>query len=83
MGQLYSTLPGTQGMPGSVYVCIEVFLRWLSSADTVARVVIGKDVAVDTSAKTNVETAHLPQVDSISMGEEDCKSERTHIHKTG
>lgn len=69
-------------MPGSIYVCIEVLLRGLAGADTIAWVVIGKDVAVDASAKANVETAHLPQVDRISMGEKHCKSERLHIQKT-
>lgn len=64
-------------MPGSVYVCIEVLLRGLAGADTIARVVIGKDVAVDASAKADVEAAHLPQVDRISMREKDCESEDT------
>lgn len=57
-------------MPGRIYVCIEVLLSGLASADTVARVIIGKDVAVDTCAKADVETTHLPEVNCITMGEE-------------
>lgn len=64
-------------MPGRIYVCIEVLLSGLASADTVARVIIGKDVAVDASAKADVETAHLPEVNCITMGEEHRKSGRT------
>lgn len=79
MGQLYHDTPCAQGVPGSINVCVEVLLGGLASADTVAWVVIGKDVAVDASAKADVETAHLAQVDSVTVGEEHCKSERTHI----
>lgn len=64
-------------MPGCIYVCIEVLLSGLASADTVARVIIRKDVAVDASAKTDVETAHLPEVNRITMGEEHRESGRT------
>lgn len=64
-------------MPGCIYVCIEVLLGGLASADTVARVIIGKDVAVDASAKADVETAHLPEVNCITMGEEHRESGRT------
>lgn len=65
-------------MPGSIYVCVEVLLRGLASADSVARVVVGEDVAVDAGAEADVETAHLAQVDGITVGEEHCESERTH-----
>lgn len=64
-------------MPGRIYVCIEVLLSGFASADTVARVIIGKDVAVDASAKADVETAHLPKVNCITMGEEHRESGRT------
>lgn len=83
MGQLYDNIPCAQGMPGSIYVCVEVFLSGLASTDTVAWVVVGEDVAVDASAKADVETAHLAQIDCVTVGEEHCKSERIHIQKTG
>lgn len=69
MGQLYHNIPCAQGVPGRIYVCVEVLLSGLASADTVAWVVVGKDVAVDASAKANVETAHLAQVDCVTVGE--------------
>lgn len=78
MGQLYYNVPCAQGVPGSVYVCIKILLRRFASADTIAWVVIRKDVAVDSSAKPNVEAAHLAQVDSISMGEKHRESGRIH-----
>lgn len=64
-------------MPGRIYVCIEVLLSGLAGADTVARVIIRKDVAVDASAKADVETAHLPKVNCITMGEEHRESGKT------
>lgn len=64
-------------MPGRVDVCVEVLLRGLASADAVARVIIGEDVAVDASAEADVEAAHLPEVHCISMGEQNCESEET------
>lgn len=70
-------------MPGGIYVWVEVLLSGLASADAVAWVVVGKDVAVDAGAKADVETAHLAQVDRVTVGEEYCKSERTHIPTTG
>lgn len=63
-------------MPSSIYVCIEVLLSGLASADAVSWVVVGKDVAVDAGAETDVETAHLAQVHRITMGEKHCKPER-------
>lgn len=67
-------------MPGSIYVCIEVLLGGLAGADAVAWVVVGKDVAVDSSAEADVETTHLAKVDSVAMGEENCKSKRDNAH---
>lgn len=43
-------LPGAQGVPGRINISIKVLLRGLASANTVARVIIGKDVAVDACA---------------------------------
>lgn len=63
-------------MPGSIYVCVEVLLGGFAWADAVARVVVGKDVAVDSSAEANVEATHLAEVDGVAMGEEHCKSKR-------
>lgn len=82
MGQLYHYIPCAQSVPGRIYVCIEVLLSGLASTDAIAWVVVRKDVAVDASAKADVETAHLAEVDRITMGEEHCKSERTNIHRT-
>lgn len=64
-------------MPGCIYVCIEVLLSRLAGADTIARVIVRKDVAVDTSAKADVKTAHLPEVNCITMGEEHRESAKT------
>lgn len=64
-------------MPGRVDVCVEVLLRGLASADAVARVIIGEDVAVDASAEADVEAAHLPEVHCISMGEQNRESAET------
>ena len=81
MGQSYHHLPCAQGMPGSVYVCIEVLLRGFASADSIAGVVVGKDVAVDASAKSDVEAAHLAEVDCIAMREKHCEPERRDVVK--
>lgn len=67
-------IPCAQSVPGSIYVCVEVLLRGFAWADAVARVVVGKDVAVDSSAEANVETTHLAKVDGVAMREEHCKS---------
>lgn len=64
-------------MPGSIYICIEVLLSGFSSADAVARVIVGEDVAVDSSTKANVETAHLAEIDCIAVGEKHRKPEGT------
>lgn len=64
-------------MPGRVNVCVEVLLRGLASADAVARVIVGEDVAVDASAEADVEAAHLPEVHCVSMGEQYRESEET------
>lgn len=82
MEQLYHNIPCAQSVPGSIYVCVEVLLSGLASAGAIAWVVVGKDVAVDASAKADIETAHLAKVNCITMGEEHCKSERMNIHKT-
>lgn len=66
-------------MPGSIYVCVEVLLSRLASANAIAWVVVRKDVAVDSGAKADVETAHLAEVNSITMGEQHCKSERRRV----
>lgn len=63
-------------MPGSIYVCIEVLLGGFAGANAIARVVVGKDVAVDSSPEADVEATHLAKVDSVAMGEEHCKSKR-------
>lgn len=62
-------------MPGRVNVRIEVLLRGLASADAVARVIIGEDVAVDASAEADVEAAHLAEVHCVSMGEQNGEPE--------
>lgn len=64
-------------MPGRVNVCIEVLLCGLASADAVARVIIGEDVAVDASAEADVEAAHLAEVHRIPMGEQNGEPEET------
>lgn len=63
-------------MPGGIDVGVEVLLGGLARADAVARVVVGKDVAVDSSAEADVETAHLAKVNCVAVGEEHCESER-------
>lgn len=83
MGQLIPNIPGAQGVPSSIYICIEILLSGLASADTVSWVVVGKDVAVDASAEADVETTHLAQVDCITVGEEHCKPERMWRQKWG
>lgn len=70
-------------MPGSIYVRVEVLLRGFAWADAVARVVVGKDVAVDSSAEANVETTHLAKVDGVAMREEHCKSKSQYKQVTG
>lgn len=55
-------------MPGSIDVSIKVLLRWLASANAVARVVIGEDVAVDACPQADVEAAHLTQIYCITVG---------------
>lgn len=69
-------------MPGGIDVRVEVLLRGLAGAGAVAGVVVGEDVAVDASAEADVETAHLAQVDCVAVGEEHCKSDRTHRQET-
>lgn len=69
MGQLHHHIPCTQGVPGSIYVCIQILLGGLAGADAIARVIIREDVAVDASAEANVETAHLAEVNCIAVGE--------------
>lgn len=76
-------IPCTQSVPGSIYVCVEVLLSWLASADAIAWVVVRKDVAVDSVAEANVETAHLAKVNSVSMREQHCKSERRQVSWIG
>lgn len=71
---IYRDIPCAQSVPGSIYVCVEVLLGGFARADAVARVVVGKDVAVDSSAEANVETTHLAKVDGVAMGEEHCES---------
>lgn len=73
LGQWYHHIPRAQGVPGGVYVCIQILLRGLAGADAIARVVVGEDVAVDASAKADVEAAHLAEVDSVAVGEKHCK----------
>lgn len=43
-------LPGPQGVPGRINISIKVLLRGLASANAIAWVIIGKDVAVDACA---------------------------------
>lgn len=43
-------LPGAQGVPGCIDISVKVLLRRLASADAVARVIVGKNVAVDAGA---------------------------------
>lgn len=43
-------LPGAQGVPGRINISIKVLLRGLASANAIAWVIIGKDVAVDARA---------------------------------
>lgn len=74
--QLYRNIPCAQSVPSSIYICIQVLLSGLARADTIARIVVGKDVAVDSSAEANVETTHLAKVDGVAMGEEHCESKR-------
>lgn len=74
-GGCENDVPCTQSMPGSVYVRVEVFLGGLACADSISRVVVGEDVAVDSSAEADVEAAHLAEVDSVAMGEENGESE--------
>lgn len=81
MGQLCQNAPCAQGVPGSIYVCVEVLLSGLASADAVAWVVVGEDVAVDASAKTDIETAHLAKIDGVTVREKHCKSERMHVKR--
>ena len=76
MGQLYHNIPRAQGVPGGVYVCVQVLLGGLASADAVAWVVVGEDVAVDASPEADVEAAHLAEVDRVPVGEEHGESER-------
>lgn len=57
-------------MPSSVYVCIQILLRGFPCADSITRVVIREDVAVDTSAQTDVEAAHLTEIHSITVRKE-------------
>lgn len=71
------TLPCAQSVPGGVNVRIEVLLSGLASADAVARVIIGEDVAVDASAEADVEAAHLAEVHCISVGEQNGEPEDT------
>lgn len=71
----HPSLPCAQSVPGRVNVRIEVLLCGLASADAVARVIIGEDVAVDASAEADVEAAHLAEVHCISMREQNSKPE--------
>lgn len=43
-------LPGAQGVPGCIDISVKVLLRRLASADAIARVIVGKNVAVDAGA---------------------------------
>lgn len=78
-----SHVPCAQGMPGRVDVCVQVLLRRLAGADAVARVVVGKDVAVDASAKADVEAAHLAQVHGVTVGEKHRESDGTQRKRDG
>ena len=68
-------LPGAQGVPGCIDISVKVLLRRLASADTVARVIVRKNVAVDAGAQADVKAAHLAQVDCITVGKQDRKPE--------
>ena len=68
--QFVGVLPRAQGLPRRVDVCVKVLLRRLACADAVARVVVGKDVAVDSGPEANVEAAHLAQIHCVPMREE-------------
>lgn len=57
-----------QHLPGRFNVSIQVLLRRLASADSVARVIVGENVAVDPGAEADVKTAHLAQIHSVTVG---------------
>lgn len=76
MSQLYLNKPCSESVPGSINVCIQVFLRRFAGADAVTGVVVREDVTVDASSQPDVEAAHLAQVNSVPMGEKHCESER-------
>lgn len=65
-----SSLLVPQNLPGRLDVRIQVLLGGLAGAGSVARVVVGKHVAVDPGAKADVKAAHLPQVHGVTVGEQ-------------
>lgn len=72
-------VPCAQGLPGGFNVSVEVLLGRLARADTVAGVVVGEDIAVDTRSQADIEAAHLAHVHRVAMGEQHCKpGERGH-----
>lgn len=59
--------PCPQCLPCCIDVGVEVPLGGFPCACTVARVVVGEDVAVDARAQPDVEAAHLPQVHRVAV----------------
>lgn len=75
--------PCSECVPRSVHVSVEVLLGRLARAGTVARVVVGEDVAIDARAQADVKAAHLPKVHSIAVREEQrvaCTRRAAHEH---
>lgn len=57
-------------MPRSLNVCVQILLGWLTATHSVTRVVVAEDVAVDARSEPQVEAAHLTQIHSVAVGEE-------------
>lgn len=62
-------VPLPERLPRRFYVGVQVLLGRPPSADPVPAIVVREDVAIDTGAESQIEAAHLPQVDGVPVRE--------------
>lgn len=65
-----NVLPCSKSHPSSINVSIQILLCWLPRTCTISRIVIGEYVAINPWTQSYIKAAHLTQVNSISVWEE-------------
>lgn len=65
-----NVLPCPKSHPSSINVSIQILLCWLPRTCTISRIIIGEYVAINPWTQSYIKAAHLTQVDSISVWEE-------------